>query len=135
MITEETEMGASALERFIREFLPEKKLERKYRQLELTAIAGVIIPAIDYIGYTVSLESIFEAFRRLSYPMSVIEPQHAGMSGQPYIDTNSHAIYIAVDTKQLRALPKIALGPQVSGKKPTGNKVQDLLSIFAGSIK
>jgi hypothetical protein len=128
------EIPAIALERFISEFLPEKKLERKYSQLELTAVAGTIISALDNINYTVSLEDIFKAFRNLSYPMSVIEPMNAAFTGQPYIDTNSHAIYIAVSRAQLKALSLAGHNNDALKIKRPETKINDLLTLFGTTI-
>ena len=91
-----------SLEQLIGLLLPEGKIIED-KNFELTEISLVLLTIINSIGFHTTLEAIFNAFYNLHYPMSVIEPLQVKDS-KPYIDTNSHAIYIAVNADKLTLL-------------------------------
>ena len=93
-------MYDESLEQFIKLFLPEGKLVHDER-LELRSISKLIAQFFDTIDTPAIVESAFNIFYKLRYPMSVIEPIRAGEKLMPYVNTNSNSIYIAVDVAKL----------------------------------
>lgn len=96
------------LEEFILLFLSESKIDLKTSEFELSTIADTIVRVLEYLEFTTSLNTLFETFWKLSYPIAVIEPQKENMKGQPYSDINSYAIYIGVNFDKLKELSSIA---------------------------
>jgi len=123
-------ISQSDLERFNLLFLPELKIDRKIPQLELRTIATNIVKVLECIGLSTSVNDIFEAFRNLSYPIAVIEPQYENIKGQPYSETNSHAIYIGVNLDKLKELSSIP-----DNINDANNKNIHFLKKYASTIK
>lgn len=123
-------ISRSDLERFILLFLPELKIDSKTPELELSTITINIVRVLECIELSTSINDIFEAFRNLSYPIAVIEPQNENIKGQPYSDTNSHAIYIGVNLDKLKELSSIP-----DDFNNANNKNIHFLKKYASTIK
>ena len=100
---ENIESGSVTLERFITLFLPEGKLVCD-EELELLRVSKLIALVLGIVHQQTTPNVIFEAFYNLRYPMSAVEPLQKGEILQPYIDTNSHALYLAIDSDKLTGL-------------------------------
>ncbi|KGO95068.1 hypothetical protein [Flavobacterium subsaxonicum] len=96
---DETSAPASKLivTRFITSFLPEILPATQSATTELTHITTVLNTLFTKMyGLHINAEVIFEAFESLAYCISVIEPRKPSMGSKPYIETNSHAIFLNV---------------------------------------
>ena len=83
--------------RFITSFLPEVITVNKSSNTELTYVTGILnILFTKMYGMHLNPDLIFEAFESLTYGISVIEPRKPSRTSQPYIETNSHAIFINI---------------------------------------
>jgi hypothetical protein len=97
----------ASLEQFIKQFLPEGKLVHDER-LELMSISKLIAKIFDTIYEHSTVEIVFNTFCKFRYPMSVVEPIRLGEKLMPYINTNSNAIYIALDLAKLSDIIRLS---------------------------
>lgn len=100
-------IDSATLRRFIKLFLPEDKIIQ-HRDLELKAITGTICASLGAMNRTADLQDIFKAFCDLDYPHSINEPLQKGTMDAPYIMTNSHAIYFAINKNAVDELNKFS---------------------------
>ncbi|WP_185965566.1 hypothetical protein [Flavobacterium zepuense] len=93
-------MSNESLEQFIKQFLPEGVLAHN-ENLELMSISKLIARVYQTVNESDTVEIIFNAFYNLRYPMSVVEPVHESRKFLPYLTTNSHRIYVAIDSSRI----------------------------------
>jgi hypothetical protein len=105
------ELSENELLHFLKLLLPEGKIGKANSSIELKTIVNVVSIVLETINRRSSFESIFNAFQKLSYPLSVVEPVDVGTKLKPYISTNSHAIFIGVDVDVLTTLKRFAASP------------------------
>lgn len=96
-------LQGAVLERFITTFLPEGKIQHRGGN-ELRYVEEILRSIVPSIAMEISCDDLFQAFTSLSYSIAVTEPLNAGEKQKPYLDTNSHAIYIGLDADQLATL-------------------------------
>lgn len=111
-------------ERFLISFIPEGSIVKTSKG-ELRYISAIINGILYSLDYITSPEDIFLAFQKLSYPMSVIEPLQPGNMSQPYVQTNSHAIYIGINTEAMQAIAEV-LHHLDAPDKPCSSEVRKL---------
>jgi len=99
-------MSDASLEQFIEQFLPEGVLANN-ENLEIISISKLISRVYYTDNEFTNVEKTFNAFYKLRYPMSVMEPVHENRKFLPYITTNSHKIYVALDSSRIIELNKL----------------------------
>jgi len=100
---EKIKMWDGSLEKFIVEFLPEGTLLYD-KNPELIAASFLINIFFYRENDTSVIEQTFDAFTRLGYPISVVEPLLETRKYRPYMDTNSNSIYIAINPEKFNDL-------------------------------
>lgn len=120
----EINMQTKFLEQFIVDFLPEGKLVKK-PEAELTAISMVLHIFFPSQELPVLCEQIFDIFFTLQYPISVVEPTRQEHTLKPYITTNSHTIYVAIDRAKLQELKALSI-IYVQKKSPIPSSLKEM---------
>lgn len=91
------------LRELISEYLPEGKIDRR-PSLELMKISETIIKILAAFHIRTSIDAIYDAFYSMQYPIIAIEPSLPTKTLLPYIETNSHLLYIGINLDKLEKL-------------------------------
>lgn len=102
-------MDSASIARFIKLFLPEGEINRRDKN-ELRIITAILKSLLMPLGKKISTDALLKGFSEMSYRIAVEEPIKDGEESIAYIATNSHSIYIGVDTGCLQQLSIFSKG-------------------------